>query len=539
MTIMPTTTPLTKALDFRRRVLDILLWVAWLGAIGVGGVNVFYALRAAQYGRAAGYVAAIVFVGLLILAGRWEQAYAWRVWGMLAVLYAVAVSAYLGVGVGGDGRVWLMGVVVIGAVLLPPPHNYLNFVGALALHFALGYAISHHMLPPPPNELLVNSLLFSAWTRTGVAVVAIAAIVLVVVSFYRSNLENALEESQQLNVALEEERRRLEARDRELQRRLDYIATASEIARIINTILDPDELLERVVNLVRDRFQLYYVGIFLVDERGEYAVLKAGTGEAGRKMLAEGHRLAIGGASMIGWAISNRKPRIAMDVGEEAVRFVNPHLPLTRTELALPLISHGEVLGAMTVQSERAQAFDQHDLSVLQNIVDNLAVALYNARLYQESRRGLQALAESHRRVLAEVWQEMEVSDLEVAVEQPEQGEEARAGGATAYRLQVPVEVYGVSLGELVLESSTPWSEEDTAFAKQAARQLAVSLENIYLTYKNRQSAQEDRLLGELTAQIGSSLEMDEIVQTALRQLRQVLGVEEAEIHLVGAATEE
>jgi len=447
----------------------------------------------------------------------------------------VALSSYLGAGVGGDGRVWLVGVIVIGTVLLPSPHNYLNFATALALHFGLGYAFAHHILPSPPNEALVNSLLFSAWTRTGIAVVSIASVVLVVVSFYRNNLENAFEESQQLNAALEEERRRLETRDKELQRRLEYIATASEIARIINTILDPNELLERVVNLVRDRFQLYYVGVFLVDERGEYAVLKAGTGEAGRKMLAEGHRLAIGGASMIGWAISNRQPRIAMDVGEEPVRFANPHLPLTRTELALPLISQDEVLGAMTVQSERERAFDEYDLSVLQGIVGNLAVALYNARLYQESRRGLQALAESHRKVLAEAWQEMAPSDVEVTVN----GEEVAEDGATVYRLQVPVEVYGMSLGELVLESPTPWNEEDMTFAKRAARQLAVSIENVYLAYKSRQDAREDRLLSDLSTQIGNALEMDEIVQTALRQLQHLLGVEEAEIHLVDAIAEE
>ncbi len=510
---------------FRERLLNILLSIAFVASIPVAGINAYYTFQNGSYVEGTAYLSAVAILGVLVALNRVPQTYAIRTWGLILTLYGATTAAYLTTGLKGDGRVWLFGAIAMGALLLPHPHNFVNFLIAIVYHFGMGYAFSHGILPPPPNESIVTTLLFAAWLRTGLLLLGLAAVILVAIGLYRRNLEHTLEESQTLNTILEEERQRLEKQGKLLHRRLDQIRTASEIARVINTILDPDELIERVVNLVRDRFDLYYVGIFLVDERGEYAVLRAGTGEAGKKMLAEGHRLAIGGASMIGWSISNRQPRIALDVGEDAVRFANPHLPLTRTELALPLISRGEVLGAMTVQSERPVAFDEDDLTVLQNIVDNVATALHNARLYQETQRGLQTLAETHRRLFSEAWQSLAPTDVELTI-----GEEETA--EAPHKLRVPISLYGQDLGEIVLENDQPWSEEDKAFAEQAGVQLALSIENIYLTQETQRTIQENRLLSQISEQVSATLDVDTVIQTALRELRELLHVTEAEIHL-------
>jgi GAF domain-containing protein len=116
--------------------------------------------------------------------------------------------------------------------------------------------------------------------------------------------------------------------------------TAAEVARASGSLLDLTELLNSAVALIHDRFELYYAGAFLVDDSGEWAVLRSGSGEAGRKQLELNHRLKVGGDSMIGWAIAHKQPRIALDVGKDAVRFANPLLPDTRSEMALPLIYH-------------------------------------------------------------------------------------------------------------------------------------------------------------------------------------------------------
>jgi PAS domain S-box-containing protein len=179
-----------------------------------------------------------------------------------------------------------------------------------------------------------------------------------------------------------------------LEHRSTQLQTAAEVSRAVSSILDPEALTPQVVDLVRERFGLYYAGLFLVDQTGEWtgepykwAVLRAGTGEAGQQMLRRGHKLEIGGSSMIGWCIANKQARIALDVGEDAVRFDNPSLPETRSELALPLINRGRPIGALTIQSNREAAFSKDDVTVLQTMADQLANAIANARLYNQAHR--------------------------------------------------------------------------------------------------------------------------------------------------------
>lgn len=168
-----------------------------------------------------------------------------------------------------------------------------------------------------------------------------------------------------------------------LERRTNQFQLAADVARAASEYLDPDALSSKMVDLVALRFNLYYVGLFMTDETGEWAELTAATGEEGRLLIANQHRLDVfGNSSMVGWAIANRQPRIALDIGEEAVRFNNPVLPETRSELALPLITRGNVIGALSIQSSREADFSKEDIVAFQTMADQLANAIMNARLY-------------------------------------------------------------------------------------------------------------------------------------------------------------
>jgi PAS domain S-box-containing protein len=207
--------------------------------------------------------------------------------------------------------------------------------------------------------------------------------------FSQIHLELLSSIAQQVAVVIERARLHEHA-----QRRAVQLATAAEVSRDATSILDVGQLLTRTVDLIRERFDLYYAGIFLVDEAGQYAVLQAGTGEAGRQMLKRGHKLQVGSVSMVGQCVANAQACIALDVGKEAIRFDNPLLPETRTEMALPLISLGRVIGAMTVQSDQPAAFSDEDVTALQTVADQLANAIENARLYEEARRRAQEVAQ-------------------------------------------------------------------------------------------------------------------------------------------------
>ncbi len=179
----------------------------------------------------------------------------------------------------------------------------------------------------------------------------------------------------------------------EAEYRAGRLTTAAEVSRVANSILNVEELIVTSVNLIRDQFNFYYVGLFLVDEAAEWAVLAAGTGEAGERMLARKHRLKVG-IGMIGWSVANRQARIALDVGDDAVRFVNPDLPDTHSEMALPLMSREEVLGAISVQSVERGAFSHEDITLLQTMADQIANAIKNAHLFAQTEV---ALAETER----------------------------------------------------------------------------------------------------------------------------------------------
>ena len=176
---------------------------------------------------------------------------------------------------------------------------------------------------------------------------------------------------------------------KEAKQRAILLQVGAEVSRNITSILDLDVLLSSTVYIICEEYGFYYAGIFLVDEESDkedktWAVLKAGRGEAGRKMVAQGHKLEVGGNSMVGTAIAEQEARISLDVDEAQVWYPNPHLPETRSEMALPLIVKGKAIGALTVQSNEEAAFSGDDVSSLQMMADQLAVAINNARLLQD-----------------------------------------------------------------------------------------------------------------------------------------------------------
>ncbi len=182
-----------------------------------------------------------------------------------------------------------------------------------------------------------------------------------------------------------------------LQRRAIQLEASAEVGQAIASIFDVDQLLRRTVELIRDRFNFYHAGIFLLDEAGEWAILREATGEAGAQMKARGHRLAVDNTSMVGWSALHRQPRIALDVGEDAVRFANPLLPYTRSEMTIPLMIGGRVIGVLNVQSTEEAAFDQDDVRTLQSMANQVAVAIENARRVADEAAMLEATSPIYR----------------------------------------------------------------------------------------------------------------------------------------------
>ena len=355
---------------------------------------------------------------------------------------------------------------------------------------------------------------------------------------------------------------------RRVENRALQFQTVTQVSRATSSILDLDKLIQQVVNVIQEQFGLYYVGLFLTEQTGEptgepgqWATLRAGTGEAGRLMMDQGHRLEISDASMVGWAISHKQARIALDVGhaEQVVRFSNPLLPATRSEIALPLISRGEVIGALDVQSAQPEAFSDEDVAVLQTMADQVALAIGNARLFQQVQASLEAERRAYGELSRQAWQQLlqTRSGLSFVCDErglapardalePHMQEAARMGapvlakddqGAVALPIKVRDQVIGV------IDARKPergdWTKEQIALLETLTEQLGVALESARLYQDTRRRAAQERLIGEVTARMRESLDIDQVLQTAAHQVGQALGAHEVNIRLTIAEKEE
>ena len=352
----------------------------------------------------------------------------------------------------------------------------------------------------------------------------------------------------------------------DVQRRAARLAAASEVSSAASSLTDLDELLSRVVTLIRDRFDLYYAGIFLVDDARQWAVLVAGSGEAGRRMLARGHRLEVGGDSMIGYCVATGNARITYDVMHEERRRPNPLLPDTRSELALPLISQGEVMGAMTIQDEMPGAFTEDDITTLQTMAAQLANAITNAQLLERMEQNVRELRAVTGQYTHDAWRDyLEkqsgargyryrlVDVASVADRHPEadaawsqdrtvvttfgpdghRAGEFEDGDTPAPRLisegegagiGVPIRLRNQVLGVLnVRFEDAEVPAETIRLVEQVADRLALSLESARLLAETRRVALRERMIGDVTDRMRRTLDWDDLMQTTTLELREML----------------
>ena len=179
-----------------------------------------------------------------------------------------------------------------------------------------------------------------------------------------------------------------------LKRRNDYLAASSEIGRLVTSTLDLNTIFTRTVNLISERFGFYYAAIYIIEETGFNAILREATGEAGEKMKAQGYSIVVGSHSVIGKVAESMEPTLVNDTDLEPLYLPNPFLLDTRSEVAIPLRIGSRVVGVIDIQSIQIQAFTQDDLSVLQSLADQVAVAIDNARSYELSQQLIKDLRE-------------------------------------------------------------------------------------------------------------------------------------------------
>jgi len=334
-----------------------------------------------------------------------------------------------------------------------------------------------------------------------------------------------------------------------IEERTRGLAAVTDVSRATTSLLDPEKLLPQVVNLVRDRFNLYYVGLFLVDDLREYAVLRAATGNAGREMMAKNWRLLLGGESMIGQCVITGSAGVKQTAGDATVRFENPYLPNTRSELALPLRYGNRIMGSMTVQSDVESAFDDTYIALLQNMADQVAVAVQNARLFAETQAALTRARETQQRYQGLAWDQYIQGRRITGYEQrdvastplgetllPEVADVVRAGQTVIEpgRLVMPIIQDDRVVGVLGFEcEERMWSADDVALIEALSEQLVLASENQRLLDVTQRTAAREQTLGQVTGRVREELYVENVLRTAVDEIQRALGLDRLVVRMV------
>ena len=339
---------------------------------------------------------------------------------------------------------------------------------------------------------------------------------------------------------------------------MHMLNASASIARAITGGRDVDEIMSNAVNLIRENFGYYHVQVFLVDANNEYAILRQSTGDAGRELLARAHRLAVGSLSVIGQVTSTGRSVLARDTDTDIVHRRNELLPLTRSEMALPLIASDRVIGALDLQSVEPDAFEEGVAHILQSMADQLAVAIENARLISQTQQSLTELEELYSDVTRQAWTEFVTVSREGELQQsygPTDDEIEAARTLIAQRvrqtgtavistgqdgeapmLAVPVVVRNQIIGVVGVEPEgiRQWTQDDLQMIQSIAERAALAVENTRLYIDAQRTAQREQMVNTIAGRLQRAPNLSTLLEAAAEELSRALGTENvyAEINL-------
>lgn len=350
------------------------------------------------------------------------------------------------------------------------------------------------------------------------------------------------------------------ARTEDLARLANELRTIAEVNRELAAIRDQSTLLNVSASLIRERLGYYHVGIFLVDEKDEYAILRGASSASAEQMLAQNYKLRVGETGLVGNVTLTGQAYIAQDVDLDAVHFENPFLPETRSEIALPLRSYNVTIGALDIQAKTSGAFGERDIQTLQVLADQLAAAIENAQLVRRLEETLKELSKTNQERTRQVWRSTTNNQMASAYEYDglqvrpipqdlapdlaarlESGRPVVAIMNSKNTLLVPLTILGQVIGMIGLEQDgmeKSWSEEQIAIAQAAANRAALTLENARLfDESNRRAAKESSIFA-ATSRLSSTSSMENILKVAAEELDKVLNASEITIQFTDESSD-
>jgi GAF domain-containing protein/HAMP domain-containing protein len=337
----------------------------------------------------------------------------------------------------------------------------------------------------------------------------------------------------------------LEAARLQSEIRAEKLQAIGEISKIIASEKKLEILFPLITRLVSERFGYYHTGIFLINETKQFAVLQAANSIGGKNMLARGHRLEVGESGIVGYTAKFGTPRIALDVGLDAIYFNNPDLPTTRSEMALPLKVRDEIVGILDVQSEQSGAFTENDTNILSILADQIAIALENARLFSRTQLALDEAQALYQQNVQEGWLTFSREEELIGYHQsmisgrklttPVDSDEITQamnrgtilifnadGVAKETSIVVPIKLRGQVIGAMNIKApakNRQWTGDEINLVEAISERLSLALENARLIQESQRQLIKEQTISEVTGKIGTSINLKNVLQTAVEEL--------------------
>lgn len=499
-----------------------------------------------------------IFFGILLgvsvisfFLGKWKFPAPGTMLFSIGVISASYISLYLGIT--SAYLTTILAMVPISLIVASALTDRLTFIGLVfyATLTTILASVNSKSVASPGDVLLAGGIIFFAGT------------ILYGILEFRSNLEKKhLQEmrftNQKLREAqtvlenhLSERTRSLTEANQKIQERTLRLQIISEISQEISASMElqSEELFARITRIISEKLYFYHVGIFLLNENREYAVLRAANSEGGQKMLERHHQLKVGGTGIVGYVSQSGRPRIALDTGLDAVFFNNPDLPKTRSELALPLKYGTQVIGVLDVQSTQSSAFKDEDVNSLGTLANQAAVIINNI-LTNENPQYAPAFKKKDKAINKR--QKLSgysyLADGTITTDAPVNSptfEKALASGETEITAQpsknipstlaVPVIFRDQVIGIIHIQASEEnrkWTNDEILMVQSISERAAFALENARLFEETVRRAEQEETIARVTTQIGASTDFDRILQTTIQELGQALGVSRSFIQM-------
>ena len=490
-----------------------------------------------------------------------------RISMLAGAFWGTGVLSLLSQGLNANGILYFFTFVLLLAVLFDKNEWFWGLVVSAVTLTVCAILIGSGILRQ--NEGIVNSSSPLFWVSIVILMVFIAYLIASTIARIMQNLRKTIFNVRSENKTIMQKDLELTSKinslETDLGRRRSRLIAARQIAREISQTSDLNTLLKESVELISTQFGYSHAGIFLKDSRAEFAVLKAATGEAGKTMLARKHQLKIREEGIVGYVIAKGEVRIASDVGEDSVHFKNPLLPATKSEMAIPMRTGNEIIGALDIQSDKVNAFSIEDVEIIQTIADELAVAIDRGQQIQQLKQSNTELQEGYRAFTTSAWKthikgsnkklnfiynrdhlqeasqpvpffKETLSSGRPVISKLEKEQDENAKGVI---LSVPIKLREQILGVVNLKYDGNKLPNDLVnLMNTASDRLAIALENARLLEQIQERAETEHAVSDISNKVRSSADIDTILRTTAVELSKSLGIDEVRIQLKTSGNE-